>query len=567
VVLVALGLWVATSVSGARSDLSSAATTAEVLGDAVVDGDQRAASRALEALQESTASAEQRTSGVLWRAAGTIPFVGDDFDAVAVAASAADDIARHALPPVVQVTTEIDLESFSPRKGTIDLARLATLAKPVARTDAVLARADARLRGIDTSSLLEAVRGPVGSLQDKVARGHSAIGAVRATLSLLPGMLGGDTRHYLVMLQNNAEVRSTGGIPGSVVLVEAGGGHLEISRQGGGADLGTFDDPVVDLTKEERALYDTKLARFFNDSNLTPEFPRTAQIARAMVDDRTGVQVDGVFSVDVVAASYVLDGTGPVTVDGERLTASNAVDVLLNQAYLEREDPDEQDDYFEDVARELFEAFVSGRGDTRRTIEGLVRAGREGRLYAWSSHDDEQAVLARTPLGGTLAEEDDAPTLGIYLNDSTGAKMQYYLRTRARVVGGACRDDGSRDLRTTVDLRSDAPVDAADLPESVVGPGFGTDPGAMRMNLRLYLPAGTTVGAATVDDIELPTATVAHRGQRVLTVPVRLAPGQRARLVVQARTAAGTGDVDVHMTPGSRAGAPVTHTPARCAGS
>ena len=39
-------------------------------------------------------------------------------------------------------------------------------------------------------------------------------------------------------------------------------------------------------------------------------------------------------ALDPVAMSYLLDGTGPVQVDGTTLTRDNVVDELLNKPYL-----------------------------------------------------------------------------------------------------------------------------------------------------------------------------------------------------------------------------------------
>ena len=45
-------------------------------------------------------------------------------------------------------------------------------------------------------------------------------------------MLGSDgPRHYLLVVQNNAEIRSTGGLPGSFMILNAEDGKLSLGTQ------------------------------------------------------------------------------------------------------------------------------------------------------------------------------------------------------------------------------------------------------------------------------------------------------------------------------------------------
>ncbi len=63
---------------------------------------------------------------------------------------------------------------------------------------------------------------PVRRLQDQLTEAAGLTGTASRTVQLLPAMLGADSqRRYLLMFQNNAEVRATGGIPGAVAVVTA----------------------------------------------------------------------------------------------------------------------------------------------------------------------------------------------------------------------------------------------------------------------------------------------------------------------------------------------------------
>ena len=84
-------------------------------------------------------------------------------------------------------------------------------------------------------------------------------------------------------------------------------------------------------------------------------------------------------SLDPVAMSYLLEGTGPVQVGDVTLTSDNLVDELLSRPYRELE-PAAQDELFQQAARAIFEASTGKLASPMRFVEGLERAAREGRL-------------------------------------------------------------------------------------------------------------------------------------------------------------------------------------------
>ena len=53
------------------------------------------------------------------------------------------------------------------------------------------------------------------------------------------------------------------------------------------------------------------------------------------------------------------------------------------------------------IAKAVFNAFASGRGDTAESIRGLASATLEGRIRMHMFHDDDQAEIAGTMIAGT----------------------------------------------------------------------------------------------------------------------------------------------------------------------
>ena len=413
-----------------------------------------------------------------------------------------------------------------------------------------------RVAALDVAELNPELAGPVGLMQTKLGEASALSTKAAKAVQLLPSMLGAHgKRSYLVLFQNNAEIRSTGGIPGAFAVLTAKNGRLEMTQQGDAAGaLGHFDEPALPLTAEERALFTDRLGTYPQDVNFTPDFPRTAELATAMWEARNpGRRLDGVASADPVALSYLLRGTGPIPlVAGQQLTADNAVQLLLNQIYLVEEDPSVQNGYFAGAARKVFDALAAGQGDAAGVLGGLSQAGSERRLLVWSRHEQEQRLLDDTRLGGALPVQPDAsPFVGVYLNDGTAAKMQYYLDHDVTVKPVSCNPEQRQELRVTLTLTSNAPENAAELPTYLRGAGASVEPGHMRVSTYLYAPTEGWIDASAVDGEERPLAEYEHLGHDVGYRTVDIAPGERRRLTFTVM--GGTdqpGPVDLRVTPG-----------------
>ena len=151
---------------------------------------------------------------------------------------------------------------------------------------------------------------------------------------------------------------------------------------------------------------------------------------KARWEQRFDDRVDGVLMVDQVAMSYVLGATGPVEVGDYELTSGNVVEALLHQVYVVLTDTAVQDEYFKLTARTVFDRWSGARPTPSVLLQALARGGAERRLLVHSFDPAEQDLLAGTLVAGEHTSADaDGPQVGLYLNDNTGAKMSYFLRT------------------------------------------------------------------------------------------------------------------------------------------
>jgi hypothetical protein len=384
-------------------------------------------------------------------------------------------------------------------------------------------------------------------------------------------MLGaGGPRTYLVVFQNLAELRATGGMFGAHMVISADRGAIEIVEQGSATQLGTFDRPVLPLDPTMQALYTDRPGIYPADVNMTPDFPTAAALYREMYRLRSGRTVDGVLATDPVALSYVLAATGPVPVaKGEPLRTDNVVRLLLLETYARFSTTPEQDEYFATAAKATFEVLMRRPIDANGLLAQLARAAGERRILAWSADPAEERLLTGTVLDGVLPADDGArPTVGVFLNDGTGAKLDYYLTHSADLEVVGCRPDGSRELSLRIKISSTAP--ASGLSPLIVGGGVLSEPYTIRTVLLVFSPIGGAVVEMRQDGVPMPVGSGVERRRLVNVVAVDLKPGatrtiEAALLTgVPPRGRQATVEPQLRTTPGVAPWPGFVHSAAAC---
>jgi hypothetical protein len=534
-----------------RSAKNSAAEVSKSLSDPVVAAD------AIAEAAEKAAVAHALTSDPVWRVVELTPWVGPQLVAVSTVAASADEIASDALGPLAEVASTLSPEMFRPKGGTVDLGGFVAVQDAAARAAATMDSATAGLDRINTAALVAPLRSIVEEVSSTFEEANDATTALANASTLIPAMLGADgPRNYLVLFQNNAEWRSLGGIAGAMVVVGTEGGSMRLVANDAATGFISTDTSVIPLSDEVTAIYGDRPGKWMQNVTQVPDFAVSAELARAMWANKHGVQVDGVIATDPVALSYILAATGPVILpSGDKLTADNAVALLMNDVYLRYPDPADQDAFFADATSAVFGALTGGAADPGKLLTALGKAGDERRLLLWSSHSEDQDVLADTTLAGGLPVTDDATsTFGVFLNDATGAKLDYYQTVDTAVEWQTCAIDASGKAQgtavLTVDLTDNAPADAANLPAYVTGGGwFGVPVGTTRTVGYLYVPEGFELVDATLSTGGGFGGGV-HDGRRVLSFEFDLTPGTSATATVTARSVTPTGaNLVAQVTP------------------
>ncbi|MET4147143.1 DUF4012 domain-containing protein [Arthrobacter sp. UYCo732] len=540
VVIIGGVAWLASKAQAVEFELKAVTQLVPVLRKDIEANEAAKAAATADLMRAHATSAREASQDPLWTLAAALPGVGDNFAAVSEVARTADDVTTLAITPLVQDFGSLRWDDLVPSRMGADFKALQDASPSITTAANAVKNSARRLDEIDTATLLPQVATPLELARTELESINNALEAAASVSQLAPPMMGSESaRTYLLIFQNNAEARASGGIPGALATLQVHNGQLSLSDQTSATQLGVMSPPVeTDL--EQTQIYSSRLGKYMQDINLTPDFPTAAATAKTMWERKTGQTVDGVISIDPVALSYVLEATGPVKITQPalvalasaglptELTGNNIVQTLLSDVYAKINKPASQDIYFAGVAREIFSALSAGKGNAKGLIEGLTRASSEGRVLVWSGYPAEQSVIGQYALSGSVAGPSISPAqFGAYFNDGTGAKMDYHVKRTVQLVK-ECPQNGYEQTTVRVTSTNTAPADAAtSLPAYVTGGGaFGVPAGSVQTNIVAYGPVQANVETAKLDGQPTDFAPYRHSNRPVGVIAIQLAPGE-----------------------------------------
>ncbi len=521
----------------------------------------------MQKLQHETSAARDAVDDPVYQLGTLLPWVGSDLHAASVIAVTLDSFSHQVLPTLVTAVQTLQPSALTPAAGKIDLAPLIAIAGDLRAADDSIGRYLVRLGSLNQNSLRTSVNAAVNDLTTKLSTVQQATSFGAEVAQLAPTMLGSTgPRRYLVVFQNLAELRSTGGVFGSYVLLTADQGSLSLSGQGSASrDIGRkMDVPVGSSTAEQLALYGTNITTIPMDVNFTPDFALAAQNFAKMYQTKIDpTPLDGVIALDPVGLSYAMKGLPPIPLsNGAQLTSANIVTLLLSDAYtMFPDDPGQakRDAFTSEATAAAFQAIMSTPGNATQVVTGFRHAAEDRRLLVYSFHPAEQEHLVSANVAGALPTSDaaDSPTFGIFLSDRTylGSKLGYYLDGATTVTAGECRTSGQREVTVTMNLDYSAP--ASGLPEYVSG--SGPIPYVLVTELRVFAPSGGTLTGADFAGSPVTIEQDTDLGRSVGKFTINLEPGSTPTVTLHFLTGPtdlATGRLitpNVLITPGAHA--------------
>jgi UDP-N-acetylmuramyl pentapeptide phosphotransferase/UDP-N-acetylglucosamine-1-phosphate transferase len=464
--------------------------------------------------------------------ARVIPGVGQNVNAAQVVVDSGRDLARDGR----RLAGAVDVHAMRLRNAAVPVAVVEAAQTPLATFAHSVAQADRRVAAIDEAMLL----GPVARKVDaaRTLLDGAAVDTENAAdlARVAPAVLGAaGERRYLVIVQNPAEARATGGIPASVGVLDARDGRLDLGDMQPVEELDAAAQLVHTATPAATTEYAARYGRFrpqlwWENMTMSPDFPTVASVMAAQYQRQTQQHVDGVLSIDPSVLGAILRLSGPVHVDGWQgaITAGNVGDVVLRGEYAQ---------FSSTVARKAFLGRVTAAawkalqrtdlGDPLRVARtlGPTAAGRH--LLLWLAHPQEQRVMRDIRLDGGVPDP-TGDALFSTVQNAAGTKLDLYMSRRLSyqlMIVPVDADHANVWGTASLSIGNGAP---AGLPAFVATPETGHYAvGELRSFVSIYSPLA--LDRVSVDGAPAALATDREFGRWVYSTFVSVERGQQTR--------------------------------------
>ena len=496
VLVVAIGICGALLLNDARSLKSEVATYTsqlEELRTALLSGDGESTSSVAKSLAVTANNMKTKTDSALWSAGALAPIYGSDVAQARQLTTALDNLTSAGIVPAAEELKGHRIQDLIQSGGSVNLDMLTLLSNALSMLKDPLQSTSNTVNQMKPFHV-QSIEDTMGKVRDGLSSTDTLVQEASQFLPQLPEMLGanGQTKTYLIVALNNAELRSSGGFPGS-------SGALWVTD--GTPTIGDFTtiagrrDFITDATEEEMTLVDSGMNDNPGAATASPDFARAASLFAQSWEHYQGTSVDGVIAVDPNFLQSLMKATASsVIVDGVEVNGDNAAKTLMSDTYWRYSSNTEMDAFFAETAAQAFSSILGNidKVDVFKLAELLQQEGSQRRFQLWFKNADQEALVKSLGMSGSLSTDEERPVLGVFTGDYTWSKMGWYNNTRTTIGEGVRNADGSTtyDVTTTV-TNEISEAEAIAAPTYVTGGNpLKRDKGDMISIVLLMAPAG-----------------------------------------------------------------------------
>ncbi len=248
-------------------------------------------------------------------------------------------------------------------------------------------------------------------------------------------------KRYLLVFQNNSEIRGSGGFIGSFALVDVSRGEIKnlIVPKGGSYDTKAGLTRLVAAPDPLRLL--NPLWHFW-DANWWPDWPTSARKLQWFYENSNGPTVDGVISLTPDVIERLLAVTGPIDMTkeyGVTMTAENFWQVTQTFSEQKPHVTTEPKKIIGDLMTKILEELPKRLTPetTIKLVEQMEASLNEKYILAYFNDPDLQASVERFGWGGSVAKADGDYLMVVNANiggQKTDRVVRQTLRHDAKIL-------------------------------------------------------------------------------------------------------------------------------------
>ncbi len=322
------------------------------------------------------------------------PFIGKTFRDVEQLLLAGTDLSRAGMK-----ITAI-LENTSSIHTIQDIQSALSVVNPL------ITRADNSLQSIDTRMVPLRQRTAFVSAMSAVHDTRVTLETASRTVNAVSDVIGSSTlRRYLILFQNNSELRPTGGFIGSYALVDVMNGQLKKVEipPGGPYDLRAGFHERLNPPQPLRLI----ASRWeFQDANWWADFPTSARKLLWFYEKAGGPTVDGVIAINASLLPRLLSFSSPLELKqyGKTLDQGNVLDELQRVVEVEYDRADNKPkQIIADAFPLLLDSLLNMKSETiPQILSTLFDALSRREIQLYFRNEDYQSLARLFDIAGEM---------------------------------------------------------------------------------------------------------------------------------------------------------------------
>ncbi|PJE51379.1 MAG: hypothetical protein COV29_01340 [Candidatus Yanofskybacteria bacterium CG10_big_fil_rev_8_21_14_0_10_36_16] len=277
------------------------------------------------------------------------------------------------------------------------------------------------MAGINLEALPEENRDAFSDFNEKMPILVEVVNQALAYSEFLAEVIGDDGhRTYLILFQNNSELRATGGFPGSYALLTFDNGSLvKIFVD----DIYNPDGQIKDKFIPPIPLQHISYKLTSRDANWFADFPTSARKVSEYFEKGSGIRPDGIFTFSPDLLGQMLEITGPVEVPQYDVVLDSENFLAQIQAEIEygdnREQPKTILSDFQPIFMEKLNSLPSERWP--EIFEIMMNGVHQKKIMAYFDNPELQQFAINNALGGQL-KDFDYDFLSVVFSNIKGSK-------------------------------------------------------------------------------------------------------------------------------------------------
>lgn len=559
--IIIIGLLIFRLGTDAKSMLSEAntlKTDLKAVMTGVKERDVESAQNATLKLDNTVRKLDRTLSSPVWKAVSHAPFAGKYVKSVNTLVSVAEDASDNILKPALDVMDEYPLEGLKVGDGFSVSTINAYLN--------LLEDIEPRIESMTTK--MQTVKLPLGKTEmlseytqmlTKLTAAYKENGEY---LPLFRAFLGdGSDKLYLLAAQNSAEIRASGGFPGSMGTIRIEDGVLTIDDFKTVYDMISVNPPTeAHITDTEYLLFSGSLD-YARDACYIPDFERVGEIWALAYESKNDEHIDGVISLTPVIIQKVLAYTGAVTLsDGTELNGDNATQMLQkdlyykylssNSSYKISNANDYVDSLFAETAKIVMGKLVDDFDINRIADYSKIftDGGKDRTILMWMEDETAESYVKAAGCSGALNDDPSNPEAGVFFSGANGSKLGWFVSLDTQIGDDVTiNDDGSRTYDVTVTVSNDITRDDMYRAGNYI---IGNYNGQVESYLHLFAPAGGTISDFETSNSMTMNMDEYHGLEVAYNVEFMLAPSNPVTVTYKVTTAPGVSTpLKISQTP------------------